>query len=72
MSVNKLSKKSKKVITKSFIDLLLTNTIIPLKFSYAKYQGKVIDDEIIEIIQHITSEKNSIVEKFNSLKPINY
>ena len=67
---NKLSKKSKKVITKSFIDLLLTNTIIPLKFSYAKYQGKVIDDEIIEIIQHITSEKNSIVEKFNSLKPM--
>ncbi|MBE9491016.1 MAG: DUF2851 family protein [Bacteroidetes bacterium] len=67
---NKLSKQSKKVITKSFIDLLLINTIIPLKFSYAKYQGKVIDDEIIEIIQHITSEKNSIVEKFNSLKPM--
>jgi len=67
---NKVSKQSKKIITKSFIDLLLINTIIPLKFSYAKYQGKVIDKEIIEIIQNITSEKNSIVEKFNSFKPI--
>ena len=67
---HKVSKQSKKIITKSFIDLLLINTIIPLKFSYAKNQGKVIDEEIIEIIQNITSEKNSIVEKFNSFKPI--
>jgi len=67
---NKVSKQTKKIMTKSFIDLLLINTIIPLKFSYAKCQGKVIDEEIIEIIQNITSEKNSIVEKFNSFKPI--
>jgi len=67
---NKVSKQSKKILTKSFIDLLLINTIIPIKFSYAKYQGKFIDEEIIEIIQNITSEKNSIVEKFNSFKPI--
>jgi len=67
---NKVSKKSKKVMTKSFIDLLLINTIIPLKFSYAKYQGIIIDNEIIEIFQSITSEKNSIVEKFSTLKPI--
>jgi hypothetical protein len=67
---NKLSKQSKKVITKSFIDLLLINTIIPLKFSYAKYQGKVIDGDIITIINSIDSEKNSIVEKFNEFKLI--
>jgi len=67
---NKTSKQSKKGMTKSFIDLLFINTIIPLKFSYAKHQGKVIDDNIVEIIQSITSEKNSIVEKFNSLKKV--
>lgn len=67
---NKTSKKSKKVITKSFIDLLLINTIIPLKFSYAKHQGKVIDDDIVEIIQSINSEKNSIVDTFNDLNPV--
>jgi hypothetical protein len=67
---NKVSKPIKKIITKPFIDLLLINTIIPLKFSYAKHQGKVTDQEIVDIIQNITSEKNSVVEKFNSLKKV--
>lgn len=67
---SKVSKQSKKVLTKSFIDLLLINTIIPLKFSYAKYQGKEIDDVIIKLISEIKSENNNIIEKFNSLKPI--
>ena len=66
----KSSRQSKKVITKSFVDLLLINTIIPLKFSYAKHQGKNIDESLLKLIQEIASEKNSIVEKFNELKPV--
>lgn len=66
----KTSKPSKKVLTKSFVDLLLINTIIPLKFSYAKHQGKQIDDAIISLVQEIASEKNNIIEKFNSLKKV--
>lgn len=66
----KTSKQSKKVITKSFIDLLLINTIVPIKFSYAKHQGKNIDEFLLKLIQEIASEKNSIVEKFNELKPV--
>ncbi len=64
----KSSKMSKKILTKAFIDLLLINTIMPLKFSYAKFQGYNIDDSIIKLIESVVSEKNSIVEKFNSLK----
>jgi hypothetical protein len=64
----KSSKASKKVLTKSFIDLLVINTIIPLKFSYAKFLGQNIDDSIIRLIESVASEKNSIIEKFNSLK----
>ncbi|ALJ04647.1 hypothetical protein APS56_05640 [Pseudalgibacter alginicilyticus] len=64
----KVSKPSKKTITKSFVDLLLINTIIPLKFSYAKHHGKSVDDVIVDFIQQIASEKNAIVEKFNALK----
>ena len=66
----KASKKSKKVITKSFIDLLLINTIIPIKFSYAKHIGKLNEEPILNLIQEIVLEKNSIVEKFNELKTI--
>ena len=67
---SKSSKKSKKLLTKPFIDLLLINTIVPLKFSYAKFQGLNIDDSIISLIESIPSENNSITEKFNSLKLI--
>ncbi|WP_289045093.1 DUF2851 family protein [uncultured Olleya sp.] len=65
---DKVSKTSKKKITKSFIDLLLINTIIPLKFCYAKQQGKAIDDTIIKLIEQLKPEKNSIVDKFKVLK----
>jgi len=66
----KASKASKKRLTKSFIDLLLINTIIPIQFCYAKHHGKSIDNEIIQLLQQIASEKNSIVNKFNSFKKI--
>ncbi|TVZ59021.1 uncharacterized protein DUF2851 [Flavobacteriaceae bacterium MAR_2010_105] len=69
-SFNSASKTSKKVLTKPFIDLLLINTIIPIKFSYAKSLGKDIDEIIVNLVQGLSSEKNSIVEKFDSLKPI--
>lgn len=64
----KQSKKSIKQTTKAFINLLLINTIIPLKFSYAKHLGKTIDDEIIQWMTDLQSEKNSIVDRFNSLR----
>ncbi|MFD1615023.1 DUF2851 family protein [Gelatiniphilus marinus] len=67
-SFGKASKKSKKQLTKAFVDLLMINTIIPIKFAYAKYQGKPIEDHVVALMQCIASEKNSIIEKFNTLK----
>lgn len=69
-SFGKLSKRSKKIITNSFVDLLLINTIIPVKFSYAKHLGQTKEEPILNLIQSISSEKNSIVDKFNEFKPI--
>ncbi len=66
----KESKPSAKNITKSFVDLLLINTILPVKFSYAKEQGRDIDTTIINIANTITSEKNTIINAFNGLKKI--
>lgn len=67
---DKLSKPSKKAISKSFIDLLLINTIIPMKYCYEKYNGIKNHDNILQLIQEIKSEKNSIIDKFQTLKPI--
>ncbi|MDO6598317.1 DUF2851 family protein [Oceanihabitans sp. 2_MG-2023] len=66
----KKSKSSKKRITTAFIDLLIINTIVPLKFSYAKKQGKAVDEAVITLINEIVSEKNSIVTKFQELQVI--
>jgi hypothetical protein len=65
----KNSKTSRKQLTKSFIDLLVINTIIPMKFSYAKSQGKSIDEEIFKLIQELKIENNTIVSKFLDYKP---
>ncbi|MFL1011283.1 DUF2851 family protein [Flavisericum labens] len=66
----KESKSSEKKLTKSFIDLLVINTILPLKLSYAKHKGESKVDAIVKVASAIKSEKNSIVEKFNGLRSI--
>lgn len=64
---DRTSRKSKKLLTSSFIDLLIINTIIPLKFAYFKFLGKKPKEELIEIIEQIKPEKNNIVDRFSSL-----
>jgi len=66
----KESNKRSKKLSKSFIDLLLINSIIPLVFTYFKTQGKSKDEKIINLIQNLKSEKNSIINKFQDLKII--
>ena len=61
------SKKSSKKLSKSFIDLILINTIIPLKFVYLKSKAASDKDKIIELIKQVASEKNSIISKFSKL-----
>ena len=60
----KTSKKSVKRLTKKFIDLLVINSILPLKFCYAKHKGKEVNEEIIQIISQLKREDNGIVTKF--------
>ncbi|MDB2462773.1 DUF2851 family protein [Algibacter sp.] len=66
----KTSKASTKILSKSFIDLLLINTILPIKFSYAKQKGLEIDSEIIKIASDLASEKNSIIKAFNDIRKV--
>jgi hypothetical protein len=63
---DKNSSKKMKKLSKSFIDLLVINTIIPLRFAYARSQQKEITQELIDLAILIPSEKNAILEKFYS------
>ena len=60
----KVSKKSTKKVTKKFIDLLIINTVLPLKFCYSQYLGKDVNDELLQIISQIKGEQNSIITNF--------
>lgn len=63
---DKESPKKRKALTKSFMDLIVLNTVIPLQFAYAKSCGKEISEDLIAVLNDVEPEKNSIVEKFNS------
>jgi Protein of unknown function (DUF2851) len=63
---DKESPKKIKSLSKSFIDLLLINTIIPIQFAYAKSLGKEISEDLIASLSQISPENNSIIDKFNS------
>jgi hypothetical protein len=62
---DKESPKKKKPLSKSFIDLIVMNTIIPLQFAYAKSQGKEISEDLISLLNEVAPEKNAIIDKFS-------
>ena len=63
---DKASPKKKKQFSKSFIDLLVINTIVPIQFAYAKSQGKEISESLIDLLREVAAEKNMIIEKFSN------
>ena len=63
---DKESPQKRKSLSKSFIDLIVINTIIPLQFAFAKSQGKEISEDLIQLLNEVTPEKNAVIEKFNS------
>lgn len=67
------SKSRIKKMTKSFVNLLLINTIIPIKFMYLKELGKTDFSSVLSLIEEIKPEDNSIISKFvtYSVKPNN-
>ncbi|SFR93072.1 DUF2851 family protein [Maribacter stanieri] len=63
----KTSKKSKKRVTDSFLDLLMINTIIPLKFAFQRYKGSVDNDALLKLMTDIKKEENNLISKFGKL-----
>jgi len=61
------ARKRPKKLSKSFVDLIIINTLIPLQFVYQKHIGKQDPDKIIGLIQQLKPEKNSIISKFKKL-----
>jgi hypothetical protein len=69
---DKVSSKKKKMLSKSFIDLIIINTLIPVQFAYAKSRGEEIVEQLIHLLNEVAPEKNAIMNKFRSfgIKPM--
>jgi Protein of unknown function (DUF2851) len=63
---DKESPKKKKLMSKSFIDLLIINTILPIQFAYSQSLGEENSEDLIQLLVAISPEKNSITDKFKS------
>jgi hypothetical protein len=66
----KASKKRKKPLTVSFLELLFINTIVPLQFSYQKFRNELDEEGLFSIMKELNPEKNNITSKFSELKVI--
>jgi hypothetical protein len=62
--LDRLSPYKKKPLSKSFKDLLIINTIVPLQFAFAKSQGREITEGVLQLLKEIKAEKNTILDKF--------
>lgn len=58
------SPKKEKSLSKSFVDLLIINTIVPIQFAYANSLGKENAELLIDFLSNIPAEKNNIIDKF--------
>lgn len=63
----KTSKQRIKKLSKKFIDLVIINTLVPLKFCYAKHVGKDWNEELVELVSQIEREENSIIKNFKEI-----
>ncbi len=59
----------KKKLSEAFIDLIIINTVVPIKFSWLEVTGTGDSTELLQLINEIKAEKNSIVNKYNLLRP---
>jgi len=59
------SPKKTKMLSVAFADLIIINTILPIRFAYAKSLGKEISEDSVEMLRHISAEKNAVIEKFS-------
>ncbi|GEP49346.1 hypothetical protein FNO01nite_00180 [Flavobacterium noncentrifugens] len=59
------SPKKAKSVSVAFADLIIINTILPIRFAFAKSLGKEISEDSMDLLKQIPAEKNAVIEKFS-------
>jgi len=66
---DKKVKPTKKRLTPAFIDLLIINAIVPIRFAYYRHRGEEKTEELLELMLSIPFEKNKVTSGFKELLP---
>ena len=61
------SKNKVKKTSNAFLDLLLINAVLPIRFAYQNYLGEPFSDSLLEWLKNIKPEQNSIIKRFDAL-----
>jgi hypothetical protein len=64
---DKISPKKRKTLSRSFLNLVLINTILPIKYAYEKSRLKENEDMLFHFMEALPPEKNAIIEGFEAL-----
>ncbi|MBL1222197.1 DUF2851 family protein [Chryseobacterium sp. L7] len=62
-----ISKYQPKLLSREFIELIILNTVLPLKYTYHKYHREEITDEILDLYKKSTAEKNTVTAGWKKL-----
>lgn len=56
-----------KHLTEEFMDLIIINAVLPIKYTYQKHFNENITDDILRFYENIEAEKNSIITSWKNL-----
>ncbi|SFN51499.1 Protein of unknown function [Chryseobacterium oleae] len=62
-----ISKFQRKTLSQDFIELIILNTVLPLKYTYHKYHREEITEEILDLYRNSAAEKNSVTTSWKKL-----
>lgn len=60
----------KRTLSRPFIDLLIINTVLPIKFCFARHTENEDIEALIAMSRKIKKEDNMVIKRFNTLKKI--
>ncbi len=58
---------TEKYLTQEFINLIIINAVLPVKYAYNLSSDEAIHDEVLKIYKQIAAEKNTTVQSWKSL-----
>ncbi len=58
---------TQKILSSNFIEIILLNAVLPIKFAYEKHTNEYITDEILEYYRVLAAEKNTVVDGWKNL-----